>query len=92
MAVSTNLFEVFIQIEMVSRGLLTAAGPHHHHAPDTPAVRAVYLDSLTGILAGVKDAASAAAAAEKLSTTTRRKIIMECGIIETRKSWKLRAQ
>ncbi|KAL1966532.1 hypothetical protein VTN77DRAFT_4454 [Rasamsonia byssochlamydoides] len=44
--------------------------------PGTPAVKAVYLDPSTGILAGVKAAAAT-------TSSGRRKIIMECGTIET---------
>ncbi|KAE8552039.1 hypothetical protein EYB25_005930 [Talaromyces marneffei] len=43
--------------------------------PGSPAVRSVYLDEKTGILAGVKDLAS--------KNATGNKIIMECGTIET---------
>ncbi|KAH8693221.1 putative 3-hydroxyisobutyrate dehydrogenase [Talaromyces proteolyticus] len=43
--------------------------------PSSPAVRSVYLDEKTGILAGVKDAS--------LKNLTGHKIIMECGTIET---------
>lgn len=42
--------------------------------PDTPAVKAVYLDPTRGILAGARDAAS---------SSPQDKIIVECGTIET---------
>ncbi|KAL1976986.1 hypothetical protein VTN31DRAFT_3268 [Thermomyces dupontii] len=43
--------------------------------PGTPAVKSVYLDATTGILAGVKAAAA--------TQSSGKKIIMECGTIET---------
>jgi 3-hydroxyisobutyrate/3-hydroxypropionate dehydrogenase len=46
--------------------------------PTSLAVKAVYLDPSTGILAGVKAASSSSS-----STTTTTKLLMECGTIET---------
>ena len=42
--------------------------------PNSPAVKAVYLDPKTGVIAGVEAAAK---------SSTEKKIIMECGTIET---------
>lgn len=44
--------------------------------PDTPAVKAVYLDPKTGVIAGAVSALSS-------NSSPKRKILMECGTIET---------